>query len=294
MSVPQISALARAAERADPADPGEQGLLMLRVRELEKLMRDAHANDLASCLAAAGSLAEILSREGDVTRAHLHEASCRILRAVELAFSGGLPPMLEDRARDGSNLPLINDMVLGQILIQLGHVTEHQLRSAVSLQQQTGRRIGDILVESGVVSREIVEAACRIQERLRTEAQERRKAKSLAPKQGVPSALREVKPEQQPGDLQITESLEAAVPKPMRRRTNDYLLGQILVQMGLVKTGQVERASKDARAAGIRIGEALVRAKACRWEDVERAVKVQGHLRRMAGVEADASGPLSA
>lgn len=280
MSVPQISALARAAEAASAEDPGEQGLLMMRVRELEKLMRDAHAHDLASCLSAAASLAELLSKTGDVTRADVHEGTCRILRAVELAFSGGVSAGVRKQATSGDSLPLINDMVLGQILMQLGHVSDQQLRAALSLQQQTGKRIGDILVDAGVTERDVVEAAHRIQKRLRQEASQRNKqgAKPDSESSEKPLSLDK-------SGLRISDPPEPPGAGTLRRQTNDYLLGQILVQMGIVKNKQVEQAGKDARATGTRIGEALVRASFCRWEDIQRAMKVQVHLRRMAGVE---------
>ena len=297
MSVPQISALARAAERANPEDPGDQGLLMMRIRELEKLLRGAYANDLACCLAAAAEITERLGRHGDVTRTDLHEAVCRILRSVELAFtSGDAPAMVQKHASDPSSLPLINDMVLGQILQQLGHVSDHQMRAALSLQQETGKRIGDILVEGAVCDRETVEAACRIQERLRDEARQRQKQ---APRRvtNLPPELSAGRPAQQPVEddgLRITAPPSwREDPGSYRRRTNDYLLGQVLVQMGAVKAVDVERASKAARASGTRIGEALVRAGACTWAEIERAVKVQGHLRRLSGLEDPAgAGPL--
>lgn len=287
MSVPQISALARAAEAASAEDPGEQGLLMMRVRELEKLMRDAHAHDLASCLAAAASLAELLSKEGDVSRSDLHQGTCRILRAVETAFGGGVPKAVEQRAMGRGSLPLINDMVLGQVLIQLGHVTEQQMKAALSLQQQTGKRIGDILVNSGVIEREVVEAASRIQKRLREEARAFSKVAPMAAQTANSATAAPLVLDK--SGLRMSEPPAPPKADSMRRKTNDYLLGQILVQMGIAKTTQVEQAGKEARASGTRIGEALVRIGACRWEDVQRAVKVQGHLRRMAGADAPIS-----
>lgn len=282
MTVPQISALARAAESASATDPGEQGLLMMRVRELEKLMRDAHAHDLASCLSAAAGLAELLSKDGEVGRADLHEATCRILRSVEQAFSGGAPSTLKDRVKSRDSLPLINDMVLGKVLIQLGHANEQQVRAAVALQQQTGKRIGDMLVDAGLVTREVVEAAHLIQRSLRREAEEARSQQPPSAAPSAPLALDKT-------GLRITEPPPPPKADSMRRRTNDYLLGQILVQMGATKASQIEQARKDSRAAGTRIGEALVAAGACRWDDIHRAVKVQGQLRRMAGFE----GPLA-
>lgn len=282
MSVPQISALARAAESASADDSGEQGLLMMRVRELEKLMRDAHANDLASCLSAAAGLAELLSKEGEVGRAAVHEATCRILRSVEQAFSGGAPRPVRDTAKGRESLPLINDMVLGTVLVQLGHVTEKQIKAALALQQQTGKRIGDLLVDAGLVERDVVEGAHRIQRSLRREAESAREQAAAAPATASAAAAPLTLDK---SGLRLSEPPAAPQGDALRRRTNDYLLGQILVQMGVTKASLVEQARKDARAQGVRIGEALVAAGACRWDDIHRAVKVQGQLRRMTGVE---------
>ncbi len=286
MSVPQISALARAAESASADDSGEQGLLMMRVRELEKLMRDAHAHDLASCLSAAAGLAELLSKEGEVGRAAVHEATCRILRSVEQAFSGGAPRTVRETAKNRESLPLINDMMLGTVLVQLGHVTDKQIRAALALQHQTGRRIGDLLVDAGLVERDVVEGAHRIQRSLRREAEAaREQASASASAAPAPAGSAAAPLALDKSGLRITEPPPPPQADALRRRTNDYLLGQILVQMGVTKASLVEQARKDARAQGVRIGEALVAAGACRWDDIHRAVKVQGQLRRMTGVE---------
>jgi hypothetical protein len=53
--------------------------------------------------------------------------------------------------------------LLGRKLTRSGRVTEKQLRRAVIDQEQTGRRLGDILIEQGVVEEEQIEWAVRSQ-----------------------------------------------------------------------------------------------------------------------------------
>ena len=45
---------------------------------------------------------------------------------------------------------------IGDKLVQYGYITEEQLQKALSLQKGTGKRIGEILIEQGLISAELL------------------------------------------------------------------------------------------------------------------------------------------
>jgi hypothetical protein len=57
-------------------------------------------------------------------------------------------------------------MLLGEILAELGHVTEEQVDTALVHQREQGDRIGAILVAGGTITGEQLVAALRVQQEL--------------------------------------------------------------------------------------------------------------------------------
>ena len=60
---------------------------------------------------------------------------------------------------------------------------------------------------------------------------------------------------------------------------NGKLLGEIMIQLGFATREQIDEAARTQRAAGVRLGEALVSSGVATWAQVRRAVSVQGQLR---------------
>jgi type IV pilus assembly protein PilB len=57
-------------------------------------------------------------------------------------------------------------MLLGEILAELGHVTEEQVDTALAHQRQKGGLVGGILVAGGAITGEQLVAALRVQQEL--------------------------------------------------------------------------------------------------------------------------------
>ena len=64
-------------------------------------------------------------------------------------------------------LRLQSDKLLGEILIQLGFLTEEQLAKGLQIQRASGERIGEALVATGALTWEQVNRAREIQDQLR-------------------------------------------------------------------------------------------------------------------------------
>ena len=73
------------------------------------------------------------------------------VRTFVKTISQWLPGAAESRADEGSPAPRARDK-LGEILVANMFITEDQLESALKVQDETGRRLGQILVDSGQVS----------------------------------------------------------------------------------------------------------------------------------------------
>lgn len=56
-----------------------------------------------------------------------------------------------------------NKQLLGQILLRAEVITQDQLEQALEIQKSSGRRIGDVLVEGGVIDRATIQAFYRLQ-----------------------------------------------------------------------------------------------------------------------------------
>jgi two-component system chemotaxis sensor kinase CheA len=97
--------------------------------------------------------------------------------AEEFAFFDGasisiLPPrsLISDYQDMLAELPE-SDGVLGQLLVEVGALTENELQQALNYQKDNGGLTGDILVEQGAVQPEVVSSAVEKQQKTRSEKQ---------------------------------------------------------------------------------------------------------------------------
>ena len=61
-------------------------------------------------------------------------------------------------AQTGTNLPplgQVNEIQLGKVLVQQGLISQEQLQQTLALQQQTGKKLGDLLVEAGSITNDL-------------------------------------------------------------------------------------------------------------------------------------------
>jgi len=59
--------------------------------------------------------------------------------------------------------PVTRRIMLGELLLQSGVITSDQLARALEMQKRSGKRLGEILEEEGLISRELLEAKIREQ-----------------------------------------------------------------------------------------------------------------------------------
>jgi hypothetical protein len=306
MSFQEFQAIGRLIQQADPSDFEEIQAIHNQILRLRDVMEMGHAQDIASCLDAAALLVESLPHRQDVDPADFLATVSRLLATVQTNFainrgavtSPGFvkaeasPPEAKpapQRVTRGS-VHVMNEMLLGEVLLNLGAVNEEQLAQAIELQKESGEKLGDVLLSMGILEQSSIEIAVRLQEQLRAancrtqaKAKPQEPAPAAEPRQAAPvqepPAASPAEPPR-PEKAKVGKPINLAMPVPAKPSRgleimSDSLLGQVLIRIGAIRREQLEQALKIQRAAGIRIGEALVELGATTWEVVEKAVELQ-------------------
>jgi hypothetical protein len=242
----ELQRLADSLAATDPGDRVGLATLQRRLSAMRDRMSLAGSLDVAECLETAALMLEgALGCDGSEMQPFL-ESIGRMLEICPIEV--GAPDEAGELAPESIS-KLMNDMLLGELLVHLGSVNESDMHTVLAEQREAGGKLGNALVEAGVVTSDVVENALCLQRSLRASAvQGPRTADS-------PS-------EQEPAD--VDAGLVA-----------DTQLGQVLLRRGVITREQLLEGLYVMRAAGLRIGEALQRIGAASWEEVASAVRHQ-------------------
>jgi hypothetical protein len=149
--------------------------------------------------------------------------------------------------------PLLNDMVFGELMIQLGHVSREQLNDALDHQAAKGGRLGQALIDQNATSWDVIENVLRFQ--------------------------RMLNPEESHSE-QVEESKQA---HPNTHREMPSMLGEVVAHLGFTTPEKVQEALRVHKATGIRMGEALVQIGALTWPQLRESLRLQHNMRYAAG-----------
>jgi len=290
MSATAIESLTQRLEQSDPQDSQTQREIFERIRELRSAFDGPLDPESQRCLEAAGMLVAYLARMGALAGDDVRAIAVRLLRAAFEAESCASKPKTPEAAAairtigrsspkpplpDGPASPvpapapekpersateLMGDMMLGQILLHRGHILEEHIHQAMKVQRTTSMRIGDIFVKIGACSRQ-----------------------QLADALSHQAACRRIR-----GGLESEAERLEQVAKADTRGTGlklmgEILLGEILIERGVITRRQLERALEVQKATGVRIGEALVKLGATTMENIDQALRIQGQGRKFGG-----------
>ena len=303
MPLPEITAICRVLARSDAKDQPEQVRNLTRLQELRDYL-EPHAHPaLAACIDSACGVVGYLASEKEVGSQELLEIACRLMAAVDKHWEGPDPDAVlagavlgtaaapvdefQRQLEDLKGIPQITEMVLGDLLVELGHVSPEDLRECLDQQSHSGQLLGQILVEGDYVSAEVVEETARLQRQLRSgnhvDSAEETAAPAPSPASALPAALSsDAKPNLEL-DLAGGSAGRAPGPAATRALLEDTLLGQILLTKGQIRREDLNDALEVQRATGMRIGEALVDIGAADWDTIGDAVELQNRLRTAAG-----------
>jgi hypothetical protein len=259
MTLAAIQELALRLERSDPGDGREQRELFEKLRELRSIPE--LDGERARCLEAASMLVSYLARMGALSGEDVLPIAVRLLRSAAAPLAA--LPSSNARARAAASTPspveLVGDMLLGQILLRRGYVTEEGIQQALELQRSQDVLFGDALIQIGAATWEQVVEGLSYQDACR-----RIRENFVDPTGKRPPS---------PALLARPDSLKLV---------GEVLLGELLIERGTITRKQLERALEVQRATGARIGEALVRSGAVTWEQIESGLRIQAQLRRRA------------
>ncbi|MSR63976.1 MAG: hypothetical protein EXS08_16250 [Planctomycetes bacterium] len=280
MSATVIRSLAERLGASDPANAHEQRELFERIRDLRSAFDGPLDPESHRCLEAAGMLIAYLARMGVMAGEDVRSIAVRLLRNAAEAEEGAgaskvsAPPAAAGRPQfhkvsfaapsappDTAPAPLpersatevMGEAMLGQILLQRGQILEEHIHQAMKVQRTTSMRMGDILVKIGAATRQQVADA------LSSQSSSRRVRENLGP--SVPTQA----PDTRGTGLKLM---------------GEVLLGELLIERGVITRRQLERALEVQKASGVRVGEALVKIGAASLEHIEQALRVQGKDRR--------------
>jgi hypothetical protein len=180
MSLLDIQRLARSIDESDPRDAERQAQIHEHIIRLRDELDRAFASDLAAYLDSAAHLTNYLVHMGRMGPEDVLEIVGRLIRKVEESFEfdaeqenveDAHPVVDVDEVQAPTPAPsagISEERMLGEIMVQLGYVTEFQLEKGLVTQRATDQRIGEALVSIGAATWDQVREAVSVQKRLRS------------------------------------------------------------------------------------------------------------------------------
>lgn len=286
MSATFIQQLAERLRVSDVSDAHEQREIFERIRELRSAFDGPLDPESHRYLEAASMLVAYLARMGALAGDDVKTIAVRLLAAASQAEASSLagpttvpqtapapqaapvhepgfrklhaqphpPTPLPEAQPERTATDVMGDMMLGQILLQRGHILEDHIHQAMKVQRVSPMRIGDILVKIGACSRAQISDALNHQASLRR----------------VRGAMPEAPP----------KAGKEPVLGTGLKLVGEAMLGEILIEHNVVTRRQLERALEVQKQTGARIGEALVQLGATTMDQIEQALQAQGRSRR--------------
>jgi hypothetical protein len=136
------------------------------------------------------------------------------------------------------------DLRLGQVLIDIGMISDQDLTQALNLAREVGLPVGRVLIMSAFVTEENLQAAVQLQSLLKDNLIDQTSAKQVA------SILLRTK-------LSLDQALEQfGWSRPGEQNTNK--LGELLTEAGYVTNEQLQDALVKSRSSGVPFGRLLV------------------------------------
>jgi len=170
-------------------------------------------------------------------------------------------------------LPRINNMVFGELMVQLGWSTREQVTRALDMHLKVGIPVGECLLVQGSATPERILEALKIQERMRS--------MSAPPEPQAPNAADAA------GAATTPQALGLAPGEASILVTKQMFFGEVLLGMGMITKGQLEQAMRKHHFENVRVGRALVEMGALSEEDLNRGLDIQRSLLFAAGMPVD-------
>ncbi len=213
------------------------------------------------------------------------------------------PASLRGEPEDMREIHVINDMMLGEILVQLGIITSDDIQRALNLQLREGLQFGESILRIGAATVSEIQTGIRIQGHLRRQATDGAGSKAAKKQASAPSKASPTDPGEEPRSpgqtdwmpqafLDAAPGVEQFQAKQATghsarieglRPLDSLLLGEILFRRGFVSHDDVKKALAMRVESGVPIGEALIRMGAATRAQVSAALDFQRRSRQGMG-----------
>lgn len=175
---------------------------------------------------------------------------------------------------------------LGEILVHLGIITSEQLDEALRIQKVWRIPLGACTEKLGFATGAQIARALELQARLRASVT----PNAPLPQAAAPAGFRPLG-STPPGAATSAPGAEPALgaaPGPrrselkleLRERSRGQMLGELLIEQGVLSKEQLDHGLKMQRAAGLRLGEALIQLGYATREQVKQALLLQEKMRK--------------
>ena len=317
MPASKLNDLATRILRSNPVDDGEQKRILRMLNEVRDSVRwSSEQQPVVEYLDAATLLISYLAHMGQIGGSEIRSVVARLIETAAKVVTDGPGAVQSDAAHEAAqaaavaldetflgqpetsdstptstSVRVISDMLLGEIMVRMGHLQSDQIDMALEVQRQTGLKFGEALVKLGLVTWEQVQAGLRYQDGCRQVVENFADTRTQG---GASHEQQAVNPIGAPKELELGKpQLELAASQPQSldvagskselgslRLMSDVLLGEILIERGIISKAQLEQGLSTQRATGMRIGEALVNLGFCGWDKVEMGIRLQSQRRK--------------
>lgn len=293
-----LLSIAREVQALTAGDRERRGGLRQRVVDVQTELQLAEKDDLAGYLDAVLTLIDGIFRLPESCGPDMAWLAGSLLEVVGKAHGSreGAPDAAPTPEEDPGNewLERMSDLYLGDILVRIGALNREQVEDVLQVQVHTGKRFGEIVVETGLATAEDVELALDLQSgagdgQAESEPAPPRTSAPASQPQEPPPALASG-PESVRSPLRMADPARAGLggaprgpqgpaPAPDLPAFTDLLLGEMLLKREKIDEAQLESALAIQRATGKRVGEALVQIGAIGWKDLDIAIRQQRKAR---------------
>lgn len=186
----------------------------------------------------------------------------------------------ESRGYLKARLGVARDMLLGEMLVHFGVVTQEEVTAALAEKRNSKKRLGEILVQQGATSAEEIQRALDYQARVRGGESVPPAAAAEVKKVPEKRVLEKKAPEKRAAPAQPQPALPRGErPAPLRMMSS-LLLGEILFMQGAVTRERLALGMAEQRRSGRLLGEVLLELGFVRRRQLEHALSYQGNTRQ--------------
>lgn len=162
-----LESVTAALAKCDASDRNTFGEVHTRLNRLKGQLEREQVLDQVAPLSIAVKLASEILREGSVdantARTLIEYVVSNACDRLDVLKPATTPSLASTNSGQTGGLKMLSSRKLGEIMVQLAMLDSVQIEKALTHQRAKGCRFGDALIELGLVSKDAVQTALRVQ-----------------------------------------------------------------------------------------------------------------------------------